>query len=107
MNNLCFAGDYACEMKDSDNCLQESPSWSKSYTCATSKGYCKRWSKDMMRCCPKTCENTKPFSEYECRVAKGKGTCTYPNEAQCLSKGKPESNSPLKLLVYIKQIALI
>ena len=96
MNNLYSPGDYTCEMKDSDDCLQESPNWSKSYTCATSKGYCKRWSKDMKRCCPKTCENTKPFSEYECRVAKGKGTCTYPNEAQCLNKGKQIFNFQLK-----------
>ena len=81
-------GDYDCETSDSDSCLQGSPGWSSSYTCTNSKGYCKRWMKDMKRCCPKTCENTKPFTEYECRVAKGKGTCIYPNEAQCPLDGK-------------------
>ena len=98
LSNICFysylnfkiylAGEQVCKTKDSDSCLQKSPGWSKSYTCENSRGYCTTWSKDLKRCCPKACKNTEPFTEYECRVTKGKGSCTYPNDAQCSVNGK-------------------
>ena len=85
---LVAPDDVICVPKDSDKCLQETPNneW-VGYTCETSKEYCDSWSKDMRRCCPKTCENTDPFTSEACNNAGTSGVCVYPNKAQCLSKG--------------------
>ena len=77
-----------CKPKDNDACLQSSPGWSASWTCEnTGTEYCESWAKDMKRCCPESCntENlvTIKFSEEDCNKSSGKGTCTYPNKAQC------------------------
>lgn len=74
-----------CKVKDDDVCLQNSPSWKSSYTCATSTGYCSSWAKDMRRCCPISC-NSGHFTHVDCLISNGKGACRYPNDAQC-SKG--------------------
>jgi len=76
-------GSEACQPKDSDVCLQTSPKWSKNYKCATSKGYCTTWGKDLRRCCPESC-GTGAFLEMHCNAFSGSGTCVYPNQAQCL-----------------------
>ena len=71
-----------CQPKDSDTCLQTSPSWGSSYRCASSTEYCLSYGKDMRRCCPEAC-NTGRFTEEECISFSGSGTCNYPNDAQC------------------------
>ena len=40
----------------------------------------------MRRCCPISCE-TGLFTEEDCHAFDGKGTCTYPNDAQCTKTG--------------------
>ena len=70
-----------CKAKDSDACLKASgKNWAK-YTCSSSTKWCTEWAKDMKRCCPESCE-TESFSESDCKEDGGKGSCTYPNEAQ-------------------------
>ena len=71
-----------CTPRDSDRCLQSSSGWS-SYSCSNADYYCDSWSKDIRRCCPESCKNTLAFTESVCMDSKGKGKCTYPNEAQC------------------------
>ena len=70
-----------CQVKNSDSCLESSPGWTD-HTCAGAFEYCETWEKDMKRCCPKTC-GTGEFTEGDCKSSSGKGTCKYPNEAQC------------------------
>ena len=36
----------------------------------------------MKRCCPTSC-GTGEFTESDCYADNSKGTCTYPNDAQC------------------------
>jgi len=72
-----------CKPKNNDACLQSSPDWSASWTCAnTPTKYCTSWAKDMRRCCPESCDTGK-FTEEDCNKFSGDGTCTYPNKAQC------------------------
>lgn len=72
-----------CLPKDNDGCLQTSPEWDNSYTCSSSIEYCETYGRDMRRCCPESC-GTGAFTAKECNSFVGKGTCKYPNEAQCL-----------------------
>ena len=80
-----------CQLKDDDVCLQTSPSWGSSYTCASYTKYCTSWAKDMRRCCPISC-NTGNFTYVDCLRSDEKGTCRYPNiygtYAQCREPGK-------------------
>jgi len=72
--------------QDSDSCLQVSPDWNSDFTCAGSAPrLCSEWSKDMHRCCPESC-NTGALDEVACNALSGKGTCIYPNEAQCVPR---------------------
>ena len=70
-----------CEPKDNDRCLQRSPTWGNEFTCSTSSSYCSDYGKDMKRCCPDTC-GSGVFTEDDCKHFDGKGTCSYPNDAQ-------------------------
>ena len=40
----------------------------------------------MRRCCPDSC-NTGTFTEDQCNNFSGSGTCVYPNDAQCETRG--------------------
>ena len=60
----------------------------------TDSKLCNGWAKDTRRCCPQSCRNKKPFTKSLCEASGGKGTCIYPNEAQCSEKQeKPRVNS--------------
>ena len=41
----------------------------------------------MRRCCPEACASGV-FTEDDCLAFDGKGTCTYPNDAQCPQSSK-------------------
>ena len=67
----------------------------------------------MKRCCPEACKSGK-FTEYDCKFARGSGTCIYPNVAQCGKVGEstvsPEptiSKTPVlflfKLMIIVNQ----
>ena len=53
-----------------------------SWGCRWNINYCKSWGKDVRRCCPETC-GTGVFTEEDCNSFDGKGSCVYPNDAQC------------------------
>ena len=93
-----------CVIKDDDKCLQKSPGWSISYKCKTSTQYCNSWAKDMKRCCPDTCKSGE-FTEVDCRLSKGLGTCIYPSVSQgCksgLSNGSPEPTVGRSLEIFM------
>ena len=56
--------------------------------------HCNDWAKDTRRCCPQACWNTEPFTKAVCEASGGKGTCIYPNDAQCSEKQEtPRVNS--------------
>ena len=76
-----------CTPKDSNECLKESPGWDSSYNCLNSIQYCTEYGKDMMRCCPDSC-NTGIFTEEDCNNFGGAGNCIYPNQAQCYIGGR-------------------
>ena len=70
--------------QDSDSCLSDSPGWYGLGNCAIAAlELCSTWAKDMHRCCPESC-NTGALDEIACNALSGKGTCQYPNEAQCV-----------------------
>ena len=73
---------------DSTGCLRKDTNgeWD-TWRCSEGKTHCDGWEKDMKRCCPTTCENTKPFTIDECRASSGSGVCIYPNSAQCTPEG--------------------
>jgi len=98
MNDCSAANITDIEVCDNDLCLQNSPDWDAQYTCENSEVYCDEWSKDMHRCCPDTCE-TGPLSEEECNALSGKGTCTYPNEAQSCSSTPAAAETEIELVV--------
>ena len=82
-----------CTPKDSDTCLWETETdtgirrWNNRYTCSVyAPTYCKNYEKDFKRCCPISCDVEK-FTEDECNKSSGRGTCTYPNKAQCPENG--------------------
>ena len=91
---ISFLG--VCKPKDCDACLHETGSiWHKDingnpYTCRSAIekwGWgCDSWGKDLRRCCPVSCK-TGSFSRDSCDAFDGNGTCKYPNEAQCDTKG--------------------
>merc|ERR1711937_987224 len=83
-NKAQCASPTTCKPKDDDKCLQQTKHWGSKHTCAASTKWCKSWSKDMMRCCPTSCK-TGFLSKAACNALGGKGTCTYPNKAQCAS----------------------
>merc|ERR1712062_453198 len=78
-----------CEIKDDDQCLQDSPEWGAEYTCAgaieSDPTWCETWSKDMRRCCPVSC-GTGALTKADCDELNANGACTYPNHAQCSDK---------------------
>ena len=97
MNPTSYLGllSDVCKPRDSDSCLQASPDWSSSYNCKTSISYCDSWGRDMRRCCPESCNasdlfegRTGVFTEDDCLSFDGLGSCTYPNEAQCVATRK-------------------
>ena len=75
-----------CALRDSDECLQNSPGWDTRFKCSTSTQYCTTYAKDLRRCCPISCE-TGPFNEDDCNNFDASGTCIYPNDAQCSLTG--------------------
>lgn len=76
-----------CVVRNSDACLQASPDWNSNYICIESKKWCNSWAKDMWRCCPETC-NAGPLTVAQCDALDAKGTCAYPNEAQCSGENR-------------------
>ena len=91
-----FVDRPVCVPKDSDKCLQDVYDWGSSWNChhLTDSKLCNGWAKDTRRCCPQSCRNKKPFTKAVCEASGGKGTCIYPNEAQCSEKQeKPRVNS--------------
>ena len=88
-----------CIPKDNDKCLQDANNWGSSWNCnhMTKRKFsylCNDWAKDTRRCCPQACWNTEPFTKVVCEAVGGKGTCIYPNDAQCSEKQeKPKVNS--------------
>ena len=74
-NSFIFLSDL-CNPKDDDHCLQTSPGWGASYECFSSTEYCSSYGKDMMRCCPETC-NTGAFTREDCNGYDGFGKCIY------------------------------
>ena len=81
-----LAPTVGCVVKDDDVCLQISPEWDATYTCASSTAWCVSWSKDMQRCCPDSC-GTGALNEAECLLLPDQGTCTYPNGAFTSRRG--------------------
>ena len=79
---LILLGDCMLALKDSDICLQSQERWYDSNqggeTCASSQRFCDTHSKDLRRCCPQTCKNSKPFTQDVCNKANGLGECIYP-----------------------------
>ena len=73
-------------LKDSDICLQKQERWydvgapfgKGGHTCASSQSFCDTHSKDLRRCCPQTCKNSKPFTQDACDKDNGLGECIYP-----------------------------
>ena len=95
-----------CKAKDSDTCLKASgKNWS-TYTCSSSTKWCTSWAKDMKRCCPESCGVTGSFSESDCKDVGGKGSCKYPNEAQCnevkVNKGEVDSMTIIDIPLRLK-----
>ena len=87
---LNFLDRPECVPKDSDKCLKNSNKWG-SWSCNDLKKskwayYCDDWDKDARRCCPQACKNKEPFTKAACKASKKKGSCTYPNAAQCREK---------------------
>ena len=80
--NELAQNEEICTPKDSDDCLRSASGW-RGYSCSNSIKYCDDWSKDVRRCCPESCKNRQPFTESVCNDSNGKGTCKYPNDAQC------------------------
>ena len=74
-----------CTPKDSNECLRDMNNW-KGYSCYES-GWCTTWEKDFKRCCPISC-GVEKFTEDECNKSSERGTCIYPNKAQCPENGK-------------------
>lgn len=71
---------HACAV-DSDICLQQSPGWDTTYTCAGSNSWCSSYSKDMHRCCAETCGVSPVCDSAACSALTGAGHCIYPNPA--------------------------
>ena len=77
-----------CTPKDSYACLKNSPRYNwNNYDCASYTNNCETYAKDFKRCCPISC-GSENFTKEECNKSSGKGSCVYPNEAQCPEKGK-------------------
>ena len=55
----------------------------------------------MKRCCPKTC-NIEAFTETDCNAFSGKGTCKYPNDAQCPEIGSFRNINDCCLFLVLK-----
>ena len=80
--------ELVCTTKDNDECILNTPGWETAshvnkwscnyFTIAGGyRHYCDDWAKDTRRCCPETCENSKPFTKTVCEASPGKGTCIY------------------------------
>ena len=95
-----------CSPKDNNACLQESVGWDPSYTCSSSTQYCSSFGKDMRRCCPDSC-GTGVFSPEDCISFDGKGTCAYPNGAQCYESGNIYEYNLLLCCSYINTNLLL
>ena len=74
--------------KDCDACLHDTGQLWLGFTCrsAIERYDCNSWGKDLRRCCPVSCK-TGSFSRDSCDAFDRNGTCNYPNDAQCDTKG--------------------
>ena len=88
--------------RNSDECLASTPNWGPGSRCDGAGSMCVdrsgSWAKDVRRCCPETC-GTGILTKDMCEALVSKGTCTYPNAAQCSEEGKSDLGERFRFAV--------